>query len=232
MVTKSVSLTRKRELEKPDRVMIFLRGAFQFCIEHKTYFSFAVTVFLALICVFLGFRYYSALSEKKAFSALAECMTRYQTFVNEKGKNQAYLDIGKDFQTFLDKYSGRVAGKMAMVFYANMCYSNENYDKAIALYEDALKEFENRDMQSYTNLILSGLGYSYEGKKDYNKAGSYFEMVVSGSSDFMKDEAFFNLGRLYAVIGENEKSKKAFETIISDYSDSMYIELVKERLAM
>jgi hypothetical protein len=45
----------------------------------------------------------------------------------------------------------------------------------------------------------------------------------------MKDEAFFNLGRIYELMGENEKSTAAFKKIISDYTDSIYIELAKEK---
>jgi TolA-binding protein len=47
----------------------------------------------------------------------------------------------------------------------------------------------------------------------------------------MKDEALFNLGRLYAAMGENEKSTAAFKKIVSDYTDSIYIELARERVS-
>jgi len=231
MVTKSVSLTRKRELEQPDQVMIFMRGVLQFFIEYKTRLLIAFGVFLALICVLIGFRYYSNIAEKKAFSELDKCMYGYKTLVNGKGDDLAYLNIEKDFQAFLEKYSNRVAGKIAGVFYANICYKNGNYDKAISLYENVLENFD-KNTQPYKNLILSGLGYSHEGTKDYNKAVKYFEMIVSGTTDFLKDEALFNLGRLYADKGESAKSTKAFETIISDHSYSMYVDLVKEKLAI
>jgi tetratricopeptide (TPR) repeat protein len=56
-------------------------------------------------------------------------------------------------------------------------------------------------------------------------------MIVSQSGGIMKDEALFNLGRLYAAMGENEKSLMAFKKIISDYSDSIYVELARERVS-
>ncbi|MCD6223976.1 MAG: tetratricopeptide repeat protein, partial [Deltaproteobacteria bacterium] len=70
---------------------------------------------------------------------------------------------------------------------------------------------------------------SYEEKNDYKSAASYFKLIVSGNDLFMKDEALFNLGRLYAAMGESDKSRNAFVNIKENYPDSFYIELVKEK---
>jgi len=55
---------------------------------------------------------------------------------------------------------------------------------------------------------LNGIAYSCEGKKDYNSAAKYFEIIISGPDDEIKDEALFNLGRLYALIGNKDKETK------------------------
>jgi hypothetical protein len=47
----------------------------------------------------------------------------------------------------------------------------------------------------------------------------------------LQDEALFNLGVLYEKLGEQDKSEKAFNRIISDHPDSMYIDIVEERSA-
>ena len=48
--------------------------------------------------------------------------------------------------------------------------------------------------------------------------------------DSIKDEALFNLGELYAAIGDKDKSIDAFNKILSDYPGSMYTEIVKEKV--
>ena len=132
-------------------------------------------------------------------------------------------------QLILDKYSEKNAGKLARIIYANICYNAGNADKAIELYDKAIQEVEND--ASFKNLVLSGLAYAHEAKKDYKTAIRYFETIANGNDPLMKDEAFFNLGRLYAETGEGEKSMNAFKTIVSDYTDSLYLELAKERVA-
>ena len=47
----------------------------------------------------------------------------------------------------------------------------------------------------------------------------------------MRDEALYNLGRLYDELGQTEKSREAYKKIVSDHQDFIYIELVKERLS-
>ena len=81
------------------------------------------------------------------------------------------------------------------------------------------------------NLILSGLAYSYKAKKDYKTSVKYFEMIVTTPDYSIKDEALFNLGELYAEIGDQNKSIDAFKKILSDHSGSMYTEIVKEKVA-
>ena len=55
--------------------------------------------------------------------------------------------------------------------------------------------------------------------------------MATSPTAFLKDEALYNLGRLYARLGKAEKSKAAYDKILSDYPDSLYIELVKETKA-
>ena len=47
----------------------------------------------------------------------------------------------------------------------------------------------------------------------------------------MRGEALYRLGWLYDKLGQSEKSKEAYNKIISDHQDFIYIDLVKERMA-
>jgi hypothetical protein len=56
-------------------------------------------------------------------------------------------------------------------------------------------------------------------------------MIVSESDNFLKDEALFNLGRLYAIMGDEKKSKASYQKIVSGFTDSFYGEIAKERIS-
>lgn len=80
------------------------------------------------------------------------------------------------------------------------------------------------------NLIKNSLAYAYEAKKDYKKAMTYFEEVASAENAVMNDVALFNLARLYGAEGNKQKSTETYKQILSDHADSIYIDIIKEKL--
>lgn len=229
MAEKKISRARKRDLQDPDEFITLWTKLFNFTAEHKVQVSCALTFLVILIIVAAVTVYYLKQSENKAFSLLQQGVVKYQTLVKAGNPNKAYLDAGKDFGLIMEKYSGRKGGKLARFTYAEMCYTAGDYDKAIANFNKLLVDFN--DELFLKNLILSGLGYSYKAKKDYKTSAKYFEMIVATPDYSIKDEALFNLGELYAEIGDKDKSIDAFKKILSDHSGSMYTEIVKEKVA-
>jgi len=183
---------------------------------------------VAIIIVIIGMVYFIKKSEDKAFALLQQGITNYQTELKNNTPEKAFLDAGKDLQRVMDKYSNRAGGKLAGFIYANICYAAKDYDKAIELYNKSLINFN--DELFIKDLILNGLGYAYKAKKDFKTAAGYFEIIASAPDYTIKDEALFNLGELYAAMGDRDKSITAFKEILSDHSGSMYIEIVKERV--
>jgi TolA-binding protein len=229
MASKSISRSRKRDLNNPDEFISFWTKAFDFITAHKVQVSCALGLFLVLLIVAVTSLYFLKQSEDKAFSLLEQGINKYQTLLKTEDPDKAYRDAGKDFEQIIKKYPGRKGGKLARLFYADICYDNKDYDKAIILYNPLLADFN--DQPFLKNLVLNGLGYSYEAKKDYKTASEYFEMVATDQDYPIKDEALFNLGEIYAAVGNKDKSKNAFEKILSDYPESMYTEIVKEKIA-
>jgi tetratricopeptide (TPR) repeat protein len=228
MAKKRVSRSRKRDLDKPDEFISFWTKVFGWISEYKLIFSSALGVMIVVIIVIMGMIYFIKKSEDKAFALLQQGIINYQTKLKTNTPEKAYLDAEKDFQLIMDKYSNRAGGKLAGFIYANICYTEKDYDKAIELYNQSLPNFNGELF--IKDLILNGLGYTYKAKKDYKTAAQYFEIIASDPDYTIKDEALFNLGELYAAMGDQDKSTTAFKQIISDHSGSMYIELVKERV--
>ncbi|MDL2123336.1 MAG: tetratricopeptide repeat protein [Deltaproteobacteria bacterium] len=188
----------------------------------------AVGVIFAIIIVCSSVYYYSDRAESKASVMLANSLAKYEKIKTEQGAVKAYQEVANDFNQIIENNWGKDSAKIARVMYANICYNAGDFDTATELYNKALSDFENNPFVK--NLILSGLAYSKEGKKDYNTAAKYLEMIMSGSNDANKDETLFNLGRLYAEMGNKNKSIEAFNKIISDYKNSSYLEIAKEKI--
>jgi tetratricopeptide (TPR) repeat protein len=226
---RKIKISRKQLLNEPDEFITFSSKLLKFIIDHKTQISIAVSVIFLFLVAFSGWRYFTNKAEDRASISLDRNITRYESVKIKEGANKAYLEVKKDFQLLLKKYSSKHGGKLARVIFANICYNAGKPDEAIALYKESLSDFDDKPF--IKNLILNSLGYAYEKKKDYAGAIQYFEMTAQGPQPDLKNEAWYNLGRLYSREGDKEKSLQAYSKIVSDFTDSIYFDLVKEKLA-
>ena len=223
-----MSRSRKRDLEQPDRFTNFTHNLLQFATKHKVYLSTALVLIITFSIAIAGWLYFANRAEDKALALLAKSQNKYQTIIKNSSPDQAYLDVANYFKLIMQKYSGKMGGKLAQFIFANICYQAGYYDQAIELYNQSLSDFG--DNPFINNLILGSLGYSHEAKKEYKPAAKYFEMLVSNPDYSMKDESLFNLAQIYAGMGNFEQRLNALKTIISDYKDSMYLEIAKESI--
>ena len=226
---RKIKISRKQLLNEPDEFITFSSKLLKYIIDHKIQITTAMSVIFLILVAFSGWRYFVNKAENKASISLDRNITRYESIKVKEGASKAYLEVEKDFQLFLKKYSGRHGGKLARIFFANICYHAGKLDEAIALYKKSLRDF--KDKPFIENLILNSLGYVYEKKKDYSGALQYFEMAAQGPQSDLKNEAWYNIGRLYSLKGDKEKSLEAYNKIVSDFENSIYFDLVKEKLA-
>ncbi|MDF1590906.1 MAG: tetratricopeptide repeat protein [Desulfobacterales bacterium] len=222
-------VTRKQLLKEPDEFITFSARLFQFALKYKTRLLAGVGLVCAVLILLSGLVYFSKKSEEKAFSLMQQGLAKYKTLSQTIGTAKAYQEVNADFEFILKKYSSKEGGKLARVSYADICYKAGEYDKAISLYRESLETLGDHQPVKY--LVLSGLGYSYAAKQAYQEAATYFQKISSGPESIMKDESLFNLGRIYHILGNPEKSKASYEKIVSDHPDSIYMELAKDKLA-
>jgi tetratricopeptide (TPR) repeat protein len=219
-------VTRKQLLKEPDEFITFTGKIIQFAKMYQTYLLYGAGALLLLILIVGGTRYYFGWKEKRAAVSLGQAVFRYEKITSENGD---IAEVKSDFKEIVAKYSGYDGGKLARVMYANICFASGDFDTAILHYTQAIEEFnDNPSIQAF---IRNSIGLAYQAKKDYQAAANHFEKIISEPHASIKDEVLFNLGEIYAKLGNTEKSQAAFKKILSDYTDSIYIEVVKERIS-
>ncbi len=221
--------TRKELLKEPDEFLTISSKLVKLSIEYKSHLTYALGIIIALALIIFGIRFFSIRAENNASALLDKSLIDYNSMKTEKKPDEIYDAVSADFQFILKKYGRKESGKLARLIYANICYNADKYKQAIELYKKSLTDFEKYQM--IHNQILGNLGYAYEQEENYSAAVSYFEKISSAPEPIMRGEALYNLGRLYDKLGQSEKSKQAYNKIISDHQDFIYIELVKERMS-
>jgi len=221
--------TRKELLKKPDEFLTISSKLIKLAMEYKTHLTYALGIILVLAVIISGIRFFSIRAENNASALLDKSLTKYNSIKAEKQPDVVYGEVSEDFEFIFKKYDGKESAKLARLFYANICYNAGKYKQAIELYKTALTEFEKFPM--IHRQILSNLVYAYEQEEDYSTAVGYFEKISSAPEPIMRDEALYHLGRLYNKLGENEKSREAYNKILTDHQNFIYIDLVRERIS-
>lgn len=221
--------TRKELLKEPDEFMTLTGKVIGFAVDHKTQLTYGLGIILALVIIVSGVRFFSIRAEKKAAAMLDQSLMEYNSLKAQKSPDEIYSAVAGSFQNILQKYSGKDSGKVARLIYANICYDAGQYKQAIELYRLSLKDFENHPM--IHSQILSSLGYAHEQQKEYPAAVGYFEKISAAPEQILRDEALYHLGRLYDKLGQAEKSKEAYQKILSDHPDFIYIDIARERIS-
>lgn len=101
-----------------------------------------------------------------------------------------------------------------------LAYQNKTKE-AIEALEDIL---QNHKGEKIEDEALLKQGQLLESQKDYQRAGFNYEKIVEFyGQDILADDAHFALGELYENhLGQPEKAKEHYESIIMSYQDSYY----------
>lgn len=215
-----ISLERKRELEEPDKFMVFVARAMQFTQTYSKQITAIIGLVVAVAVVTGGVFYLGARAEVKASDMLASATARADA--TEAGSPDGYKAV-------YETYPRTVAGQVAGLRYAEQLYRSGEATAAVDVYKKLVKRVA--DKPTLYHLALNGLGYAHEASGDLKAAADCFETIAAASGSAQKETALFNMARLYEQMGETEKSQKAFAQIVSDYPDSMYADIARGKSA-
>ena len=221
--------TRKELLKEPDEFITLSGKLIGFAAQYKTQLTYGLGIVLALVIIVSGIRFFSIRSENKASEMLDQSLTEYNRLMAENKPEEVFAAVSGGFQNILQKYGGKENGKIARLIYANICYDTGKYPQAIDLYMQSLTDFEKHPM--IHSQILNSLGYAYEQQQDYSTAVSYFEKVAAAADRTLRDEALYQMGRLYKKLGQAEKSRDAYQKILNEHPEFPFIEIVKEQVS-
>lgn len=223
-------VTRKQLLKEPDEFLTLSAKTIQWARANSRQLSWGLTIILLLAVAFSAVRFFSARAEAKSIALFDENKSNYEAALKKENSPQkAYDQVKPSLEALIKKYDGKNGARMTTVFYANISYDAGHYDQAIELYRKALTDYSQEPVLK--DLIVSSLANAYQRKKEYPSAIKYFQQLADGPRVAMKDEALFNLAVAYGESGNTASEKEALQKIVSEYDNSMYAPVAREKLA-
>ncbi|MDA8142030.1 MAG: tetratricopeptide repeat protein [Desulfobacteraceae bacterium] len=219
-------VTRKELVKEPDEFITLTGKVIQWARQNTKPLIYGICAFLALILLISGFRYYNNHQEAAASDLLSKSLMSYQEADRKDEPEKALAAAKPEFERLINEYGGTSEGRIGGILYGHMLLAGHEPAEAAGFYEKALNNAENDPI--LRNVILNGLATVAMEKEDNAAAIGYLEKITAGRESVLKDSALFNLGRLYRISGDLEKSKKAFSQLVADFPDSMYTNMARE----
>jgi tetratricopeptide (TPR) repeat protein len=227
-VAKKKRISRKKLLKEPDEFLTFSARAIRFVVDNqKPVFGILIGV-VVVVLAFAGFRYFSNLSEKKAYAMFEQGRMHYMAENSQDTKAPEQEKAAEQFEKVITKYPSTDAARFSLLIYADMSYQNGDYQRAIELYQKALGAFSGEG--SIQKLIWNGLAYAYEAQKDYKSAAEYFQRITETQDEFIKADACYNLGRTMDALNHQEKALEAYNKVVQAHPGSVGFKIANEKV--
>ena len=198
----------KKKLKEPDEFVTLTERAYLFISRHFKPIAGGGTIVLILILSLVLFQRWERRNEENAFQMLNVAVETYQMVSSpyREGSAQEYKNVLERFNEVVTKFPRTSSGKLAILYQGNIDLRLGEFDQAIQAYESFLQKGGKERL--YRSFAMEGLGYSYEGKKDYEKAVNAYQKGIELGVNFQLANAYLGLGRCYERLG---KAKEAVE---------------------
>lgn len=226
MAEQRVSNERRRELEQLDPFQENLLKAMNYGKKYKNQIILIAGAIVLVAVVFSGIMYSFQKAENNAATLVNQAFTKYAK-VNDPVKG--YLEIREDFQTIFTDYANTIAGRLALIKFAKICYDASEFDQSYEFYKEAFETFKDEALMG--NFLLASLGHVSLAREEFEEAKKYFLQIEKGETGLLKDEAVFALAMLDEADDNTAESKKMYEKIVSEYENSMYKPIAESKIA-
>ncbi len=221
-------VTRKQLLKEPDQFITFSGKLIAFLQSYAKPILIGVGSVLALILVVAVVGQISHRNENNASAQVEKALAKYAAALADTDAQTAYDRVKTDFNSIFNAHGSTSAAKIARIVYGDISYQAGDAETAIAMYEQAREDFN--EVPALQSLVLSGLGHAYMLKEALPESIRYFEQLAQGAETSMQQAALFTLAYLYEATGDTAKSKASYEQLLADFPDSIYGDLVREKL--
>lgn len=219
----------RKQLKQPDEFITLTGKAIQWGQKHYREIGFTAIALAGVLLVTVGYRYVDNKKEIKGFTLLNQARAKYAAEM-EKADNpeKVYEAVRADYQKIVNDFSGKSAGRIARKKLGDICFDAKQYERAIELYEKSLVDFKKEPF--YQTVILNDLAYACEADKNDEAAMRYFKMIIETPGAPSKDQAMFHLAGYYEKQEKIDKARELYKKINDEYAESIYIDLIKEKI--
>jgi tetratricopeptide (TPR) repeat protein len=221
----------KKKLKEPDEFITFTEKTFLFITHHSKPIAGGGIIVLILILSLFFFQRWEKKNQESAYQMLNLAVETYQRVSAQyrEGSLQEYKNVLEKFNEVLTKFPRTSFGKLSILYNGNIHLQVGEFGEAIKAYESFLQKVGKEKL--YRSFAMEGLGYSYEGKKDYEKAMNAYQKVVDVGESFQLANAYLGMGRCYEKMGKNKEAIENYKNFLKVSQKSQMTNTVLRKIS-
>jgi len=204
----------KKKLKEPDEFISSTEKAIQFITRHlKKIAAGGIIVLIILLSLFL-FQRWESQKEEEAYRKYSLAVEIYQiaNSPSREGPPSEYKNLLEKFDEVITKFPGTSSGKFSLLYKGSIQLHMGEFEEASKSYQTFLKRAGKEKL--YHLFALEGLGYAYEGKKDFEKAVNAYQEILKLGGSFQWGGTYLSIGRCYEKLGKNKEALENYKAFL------------------
>jgi len=221
----------KKKLKEPDEFITFTERTYFFIAHHFKSIAVGGGIVLILLLSFFFFQRWEKKNEGNGYQLYSLATEAYQMVSTpyREGSLQEYKNVLEKFNETITKFPRTSSGKLSILYKGNIHLRLGEFEEAIRAYESFLQKAGKEKL--YRSLAREGLGYSYEGRKDYEKAVNAFQKVIDLGENFQLGNAYLGMGRCYEKLGKNKEALENYKNFLKVSQKSQMTNIVLRKIS-
>ncbi|OGP55430.1 MAG: hypothetical protein A2162_00360 [Deltaproteobacteria bacterium RBG_13_52_11b] len=222
----------KKKLKEPDEFISLTQRSLLFIESHAKKVVAAGIIVLVIVLGLVFYQMWDSKKEADASQKLSVAMEMYQRVSSpyREGSPSEYKTTLGGFDDVIKQYPGTPSGKFSLLYKGNIHLKLGELDEAIKAYQAFLEKAGKETL--YRLFSLEGLGYAYEGKKEYAKAIDAYQQIVAMGETFQLGDAHLSLGRCYERLGKNQEALENYNAYLKTAKKSEMTNVVLRKVSL
>lgn len=213
----------RKQLKRPDEFVSTTEQILDYCRQNYKALIAVAAVVLAIIGIVWLVIHNRQAEELQMENLLSEMETTLQQATGENPEQ-----VVPRLKEYIDQFDDGLHKQRASLILADAFYQNRQFSEAIDLYTQTLGESETGGL-SY-ELARMGLGYSYEGDKDYKKAAETYKSIIDQGGTMPLFDAYLSLARVYVLDNDEQNAVLILREMLNKFPDHLLIDQVRTKI--
>jgi len=230
-MVKGKRITR-RQIKQPDEFISTTEHVLLFVRDHLKKIVVGVGIVVVIVAAYVLFRVWEAKRENEASQRLNLAMEAVE-LVNSPYREGSPAEVKNalaKMEEIVNAFPKTSSGTFALLYKGNIHLKLGEFDEAIKAYDTFLSRSGSEKL--YNLLALEGVGYAYEGKKDYGKAIEAYQRIVAMDQGFQAREARLQMGYCYEKLGKNKEAVENYRAYLEGTQKSSMTHLVLRKISL